>query len=269
MASKAQRPPQHTRLLRVDPGIGWRIRRFLGSPGHVVGALLGIVGIVMLNVGLISGLLAVGVIAGLYAIGYFLASRPQIAADIGVAPAKDADKIEVGLDQMLSTIRRRISPDIYQVVLNIRDAIVFTLDHAGEMQTDPDIYAVRQTAMTYLPEALSKYIALPRAYAERQVVDKGKTSHDILLDQLRLMETKVQEVADAVIERESQRLVTHGRFIADRFGQSNLEPDLGENAPTNVTANVATPIPSPAQAPAPAADRARESEREREKTRVV
>ena len=124
---------------------------------------------------------------------------------------------------MLATVRRRVPSDIYQVVLSIRDAIVFTLDHAGDMQTDPDIYAVRQTAMTYLPEALSKYIALPRSYAERQIVDKGKTSHDILLDQLVLMETKVHEVADAVIERESQRLVTHGRFIADRFGESSLE----------------------------------------------
>ena len=142
---------------------------------------------------------------------------------------------------MLATIRRRVSSDIYQVVLSIRDAIVFTLDHAADMQTDPDIYAVRQTAMTYLPEALSKYMALPRAYAERQIIESGKTSHDILLDQLRLMETKVHEVADAMIERDSQRLVTHGRFIADRFGDSSFEaqPD----------AKVAMPAPAPAAAP--------------------
>src|SRR5262249_42698383 len=156
-------------LLRVDPGIGWRIRRFLGSPGHVVGALLGIGGIILLNMGVISGPLAAVVIIGLYLVGYFLASRPKVTQEYGVAPAKDADKIEVGLDQMLATIRRRVSPDIYQVVLSIRDAIVFTLDHAADMQTDPDIYAVRQTAITYLPEALSKYMALPRAYAERQI----------------------------------------------------------------------------------------------------
>ena len=108
-------------------------------------------------------------------------------------------------------------------MLSIRDAIVFTLDHAGDMQTDPDIYAVRQTAMTYLPEALSKYISLPRAYAERQIAGHGKTAHDTLLEQLALMETKAHEVADAVIERQSQRLVTHGRFIADRFGESALD----------------------------------------------
>src|SRR3954451_12170286 len=100
MARGAAGAPQRARLFRVDPGIGWRIRRFLGSPGHVVGALLGIVGIVLLNVGLISGLLAVAVIVGLYAIGYFFASRPSITENIGERPAKDSDKIEAGLDQM-------------------------------------------------------------------------------------------------------------------------------------------------------------------------
>ena len=257
MAGRAQKVPQRVRLLRVDPGIGWRIRRFLGSPGHVVGALFGIAGIILLDIGLIHGLLAAGVIVGMYAIGYFLASRPQITQDFGVAPAKDADKIEVGLDQMLATVRRRVSSDIYQVVLSIRDAIVFTLDHAADMQTDPDIYAVRQTAMTYLPEALSKYMALPRAYAERQIIENGKTSHDILLDQLRLMETKVHEVADAMIERESQRLVTHGRFIADRFADSSFEAEPDSK--------VAMATPAPAAAPVAQS----ELEAKRERVKVV
>jgi hypothetical protein len=253
MASQAQKAPQRVRLLRVDPGIGWRIRRFLGSPGHVVGALFGIAGIILLDIGLIHGLLAAGVIVGLYAIGYFLASRPKITQDFGLEPSKDADKIEVGLDQMLATVRRRVSADIYQVVLSIRDAIVFTLDHAKDMQADPDIYAVRQTAMTYLPEALSKYMALPRTYAERQIIENGKTSHDILLEQLRLMETKVHEVADALIERDSQRLVTHGRFIADRFADSTLEAQT----PANVAA------------PAPASAVTSELEAKRERVKVV
>jgi hypothetical protein len=223
MARGAAGAPHRARLFRVDPGIGWRIRRFLGSPGHVVGALLGIVGIVLLNMGVISGLLAAVVIIGLYATGYFLASRPTITENIGPLPAKDSDKIEAGLDQMLSSLRKQVAPDIYQLVVSIRDAIVYTLDSSGDMQTDPDIFAVRQTAMTYLPEALSKYVALPRAYAERQILDNGKTSHDTLVEQLRVMEAKVHEVADLIIDRQSQRLVSHGRFIADRFADSSLE----------------------------------------------
>src|SRR3954464_10470321 len=112
MARGAAGAPQRARLFRVDPGIGWRIRRFLGSPGHVVGALFGIVGLVLLNVGVISGLIGAAVIAGLYAIGYFLASRPTVTENIGALPAKDSDVIEAGLDQMLAQIRRQVAPDI-------------------------------------------------------------------------------------------------------------------------------------------------------------
>ena len=228
MASGVESAPPRRQLLTVNPGIGWRIRRFLGSPGHIVGSLLGIVGILLLDAGLVHGLLALAVIAVLYSVGYFLAARPRLTSDIGAPQAKDADVMEAGLDQMLDSIRPQLAPDIFETVVSIRDAIVFTLDHAAAFQTDPDIYAVRQTAMTYLPEALSEYISLPRAYAEHQVLDNGRTPHDILLEQLRLMEVKAHEVAEALIERQSQRLVTHGRFIADRFADSALEPAAEE-----------------------------------------
>jgi hypothetical protein len=253
MASGVQSAPQRQRLLRADPGIGWRIRRFLGSRGHVVGSLLGIVGILLLDAGLVHGLLAIAVIAGLYAIGYFLATRPKLTTDFATPEAKDADVIEAGLDQMLAEVERDIAPDIYEVVQGIRDAIVFTLDHVGDLQTDPDIFAVRQTALTYLPEALSKYVSLPRGYAERQQLENGKTPHDVLLEQLLVMEQKANEVAEAVIDKQSQRLVAHGRFIAERFADSKLEPST-----------VSVPAPAAELAPVPTSA----VEREREKARV-
>ena len=81
---------------------------------------------------------------------------------------------------------------------------------------------VRQTATTYLPEALSTYLGLPRPYAERERLDGGRTPHDILLDQLYLMDLKVRQVAEDVVKHGSQRLVTHGRFLADRYSSSEL-----------------------------------------------
>jgi hypothetical protein len=252
MANKGQSAPR-ARLLRVDPGIGWRIRRFLGSRGHVVGALLGIVGILLLDAGLVHLPLAIPVIVGLYAIGYFLASRPQMTTDFGLQPNKESEKIEAGLDQMLATIRKQVAPDIYAKVVSIRDAAVYTLDHAENQQIDPDVYAVRQTVMTYLPEALTKYLSLPRAYAERQILENGKTSHQVMLEQLEAMDAKVHEVADLVIERDSQRLVAHGRFIADRFSDSNLE---ATDDP------VATSLAKPASAAVPQQESQRQPERE-------
>ena len=107
-------------------------------------------------------------------------------------PAKDAPRIRAQLDELLAVIRMRVADDVYRSVQSIRDAVIFTLDHAGEQdQADPNVYLVRQTAIAYLPEALSTYVALPRIYAERQPIDGGRTSHDILLEQLYLMDIKV------------------------------------------------------------------------------
>jgi len=242
------------RLLRVDPGVGWRIRRFLGSRGHVVGALAAIGGLILLNVGLISFPLAALVIGGLYLTGYFVGARPQLST-LGQDQARGADQIEAGLDELLATIRKQVAIDVYRHVVNVRDAVVFTLQHAGDRyQADPDYYSVRQTAMTYLPEALSRYLALPRPYAEQERLTDGKTAHDTLIEQLELMETNTRHVADTIVQRESQRLITHGRFLSERLGQSSLDP-------TRVVSSQSAPValPQPVE----------ERQLEREKVRVV
>jgi hypothetical protein len=207
----------------MDGGYRWRIRRFLGSAGHIVGMVFAIGGIIMLNSGLTGGLLGVALIAVLYVTGYFIAERPRTT---GLRPqqSKDAPTVRAQLDEMLSAIRKVVADDIYRRVQSIGDAIVFTLDHAGDMDhTDPNIYLVRKTATTYLPEALSTYLALPREYAEHQVLEGGRTSHDILLEQLYLMDRKVQKVAEAVLQRDSNSLLIHGRFVADRYKASGLD----------------------------------------------
>lgn len=242
------------RLLRVDPGVGWRIRRFLGSRGHVVGALAAIGGVILLDAGLIHLPLAALVIGGLYLIGYFVGARPQLST-LGQDQTRDADQIEAGLDELLATIRKRVAIDVYRHVVNVRDAVVFTLQHAGDRyQADPDYYSVRQTAMTYLPEALSRYLALPRPYAEQEKLTDGHTAHDALIEQLTLMEDNTRRVADTIVQRESQRLITHGRFLSERLGQSSLDQ-------TVVASSQVAPVPMPQPVD--------ERQVEREKVRVV
>jgi hypothetical protein len=206
-------------------GFRARLRHFLGSKGHLVGSLFGIGGIVLLDGGLTSGAVGLALIPFLYVTGYFFATRPRPQpAAIGPAPTKDAPQVSAQLDELLATIRMRVPDDIYRRVRSIRDAIVFTLDRAGEAsEIDPNIYLVRQTARTYLPEALASYLALPRSFAEREPVEDGRTSHAILLDQLVLMDMKTRQVAEWVMERDSGQLVSHGQFLKERYGASSLD----------------------------------------------
>ena len=217
-------------VVRLDAGRWWRIRRFLGSPGHLLGTIFAIVGIVLLDSGLTSGLEGFAVVGLLYLTGYFVAARPRLTT-FGAPQAKDAPRIQASLDELVAIIRMRVADDIYRRVVSIREGIVFTLDHAREQdEIDPNVYLVRQTATVYLPEVLSTYLALPRPYAERQPIEAGRTSHDILLDQLTLMDVKTRQVAEDVIRRDSQELVKHGRFLADRYQGSSLDVASGPPA---------------------------------------
>ena len=70
--------------------------------------------------------------------------------------------------------------------------------------------------------ALQAYLNLPRAYATLHKMPNGKTADEVLSDQLTLIGTKMNDVADAVHENDSDALLANGRFLEEKFGASPL-----------------------------------------------
>jgi hypothetical protein len=60
----------------------------------------------------------------------------------------------------------------------------------------------------------SSVLNLPRAYANAQPIKDGKTARQLLVGQL--------DILDREYKSDSQRLMAHGRFLQDTFGQNNL-----------------------------------------------
>ena len=200
----------------------WRVREFLGSRGHVVGMLFALVAILLYSGHQITGWLGLAAIPVMYATGYFVAARPR-QKPLAPQQVSDAPALRSSLDEMLDAIHKRVAVDVYYLVRSIRDSVVFTLENSGAAaETDPDVHLVRRTATTYLPEALSTYLSLPRRYAETKRLEDGRTSHDVLMDQLSLMDEQTRRVATNLIRNNSQRLVTHGKFIDERYAPSTL-----------------------------------------------
>ncbi len=88
-------------------------------------------------------------------------------------------------------------------------------------------HTVVATATSYLPEAVGAYLRLPRDFADRRVVAKGKTSLMLLCDQLDLLGTTLSQISDAVSRQDARALVAHGQFLAEKFGTSSLEVPPG------------------------------------------
>ena len=105
-------------------------------------------------------------------------------------------------------------------MLMIRQIILGILPRSGNLPPgSPQLFIIERTATDYLPTSLQAYLNLPRAYATRRPVQDGKTAKEVLLDQLTLLETKMNEVADDVHRNDSDRLLAHGRFLEERFGR--------------------------------------------------
>ena len=225
-----------------------RPEAYLYSRKNIVGCLLAFGGLALHFAGLIAGIQWLPITAGLYLIGALLVpGEPTL--DLRLDATSDDKAVRAALDQLVKSIQGRVPDDILLRVIHIRDAILVTLgngaaggnnggDGVARATVDPNIFLIRQTALSYLPEALNAYMALPKLYANRSLGGR-RSAHDTLLDQLNLMDQKMGEVAEAIVAHDADRLEAHGRFLAEKFGGSSLDVGVGEAAsgsPTNVAA---------------------------------
>jgi len=201
-----------------------RIEPFLYSRKNIAGTILGLAGVGLMVLGITSGVVGLGVIAGLFAIGY-LAVPPERGLRWAPLGTQDTREITEELQRLMISLRFRVADDIFNKVGSIAHQIAETLPKDGGPidATDPNLILIRQTALDYLPRALNAYLAVPRIYAERRRIANGRTPHDVLLEQLDLMDQKMREVADDIAAHDTEQLLAHGRFLQQRFADSTLE----------------------------------------------
>jgi hypothetical protein len=241
-----------------------RLRTFLYSWRNIAGCALALGGLALHFTGLIAGLEWLPITAGLYLIAVLLVPGER-SLDLKLDGTANLDDIRKAIDQLLNSIKGRVPADIYARVASIRGSMLVTLGSAvngsgggasASMVADPNVYLIRQTALSYLPEALSAYMALPGLYRDRSVGGR-KSAHDTLLDQLNLMDEKMREVAEAIVAHDTDRLEAHGRFLAEKFGGSTLDLDEAVAQAATQDQRAATAPPAPAEEQASSRDRAR------------
>jgi hypothetical protein len=197
------------------------VLRYLYSGKNIVGSTLAIFGLLLFFTGAISSAFWPFVVAAMYGIGALLAPGPPQVAISGTS--FDPDSIRHSLERQLHVASGKLSPPLQAKLQDIADTIQGILPHYAEFPPgSPDLYVVGRTATDYLPSALQAYLSLPRAYATLHKMPNGKTADEVLLDQLTLLASKMNEVADAVHKRVSDTLLANGRFLEDKFGKSPL-----------------------------------------------
>jgi hypothetical protein len=82
-----------------------------------------------------------------------------------------------------------------------------------------DSFTVIETVRRYLPDTLAAYLRLPKLYAQMQPLADGRTASRTLLDQLRMLDTSLQDIAKNAFAGDAERLVTNGQFLQDKFSE--------------------------------------------------
>ena len=217
-----------------------RLRLALRWRGSLVGLVLGVgAGVVLAASGLLTGPLVAAPIAVALVAVVLLAPAGRVP-DLSIAATDDEVRIREAFERMMIDLRFKAADDLIDEVKRVKASILLTLEvEAGRVAGDPTVHLIRQTALDYLPTALAAYLKLPRVEAEQRAVAHGRTPHDVLIEQLQLMEVKMREAADAILAHDSETLLANGRFLVDRFGTSSLSQ--------SVHREVAAPAPMPVE----------------------
>jgi hypothetical protein len=204
----------------VATSSGRRLLRYLYSNKNLVGSAAGLAGLGLYFTGVVGELWPV-VVAGMYGVGA-LATPPTRSIDL--RSGLDPSNLNRAMGEQERRLRGRVPDEVLAAVGRIHGQIREVLDRRHALPPgSPDAYVVERTTLDYLPTALESYLSLPRGYANRVAVSRGRTARQVLLDQLAHLEAKLGEVLEAVAKGDTDRLLAHGWFLEDRFAASELD----------------------------------------------
>jgi hypothetical protein len=113
--------------------------------------------------------------------------------------------------------RRELPIDVQIKVEQIRRKADMLLGYADRFPPfSQDLHIVRQTAAEYLPRTIDAYLALP-GEDDPVVAGTGKTAQQELREQLGLLDSKLDEIAQDLQRQDLDRLLANRLFLEERF----------------------------------------------------
>ncbi|WP_375426592.1 hypothetical protein [uncultured Friedmanniella sp.] len=143
------------------------------------------------------------------------------------APPTEAD-ITVALDRVEALVAGGAVPGLVQSrVRRVSRTVRETMPRLRNLGLgSAQAYSVMATATDYLPAAIGNYTRLPRDWADSRPIENGKTSLMLLVDQLDLLGSTMDDILDAVVRVDADAVIAHGRFLQAKFGSASTGGEL-------------------------------------------
>lgn len=207
------------------------MKDYLGSNKNLAGAAMAILGLIV-SFAVLSGsslkfVIAPFVAVCLYGVAFLLVpnKRVRLVVDPNSPTAQAAQlKVELSrLERKVYALGAKLPPDVHRSFKNINGQLVAILDRVDVLSaTSDDLFVVTKTINDYLPTSLETYANLPRRFAMRRSDGQARSPHDELMAQMGLLEEQMDEVLEAVVSGDVQKLQNQGRFLDARFHESDL-----------------------------------------------
>jgi hypothetical protein len=88
-----------------------------------------------------------------------------------------------------------------------------------------DLYIVRRTAAEYLPRTIEAYLAVPKRTPDSVLPPPTQSPLDELKQQLQLLDSKLDEIAQDLQRKDLDGLLANRRFLEERFGRRQASAD--------------------------------------------
>jgi len=193
-----------------------RVLLFLYSTRNLVGSGLAIGGLALFFAGVIQDWWF-PIVVGLYALGWLAVPGNKELELKGRNEATQANLVD-SLDELISASMSRLPAEAAERLKRIHTVVTELAPKLFDGGVAMEHVVTLVNAVTRdLPGTVKNYLRLPTAFASMHIVENGKTSKQLLLEQLDILDGQLGKIATNIYKDDAEALVTNGWFLKEKF----------------------------------------------------
>lgn len=195
-------------------------QKWLYSKKNMAGCILASVAVLLYLAGIIDAFWW-AIVVGFYGIGYY-ASPPEKTTVFFHFNDESLQDYKGFIDRLYKNsygqLPKESSERLDNIRINAHELIDFLeKDKQSLNGFNQDLFTVKKIFDQYLPNLINNYLKLPKRYAENVILGNSKTSKDMLLEQIIILDEQVKKISYAMYENDTKSLQVHGKLLEQKF----------------------------------------------------
>ena len=196
------------------------MQKWLYSRKNMVGCAAATVPVLLYFAGVIDAYWW-AIMIGFYVAGYSVAPKEKTTVFFHIANESLADYGGF-LDRLYKNSFNQLPNDartkLDSIRINAHELIAFLNKSPEHLNSfNQDLFSIKKIFDQYLPNLINRYIKLPKRYAEIVVLNNKKTTKDMLIEQLIILDEQVIKISHAIYENDTHALQAHGKLLEQKF----------------------------------------------------